>query len=143
VWDADTPQVDVGTTEDDVDIINLDESKIMPVVPEDVRKLPKEKRNKKRKTSGSARPADAAEDNGRPGGMANMAETTTVHSAEDDAVLATTVASIQEPTEPLPGTDEVHQTDGVEPVVETVDAPTPMIGDNKLEEQSVRMNVKV
>jgi hypothetical protein len=47
VWDADTPQVDVGTAEEDVDIINLDPSEITPVVPEDVRKSPKEKRKKK------------------------------------------------------------------------------------------------
>jgi hypothetical protein len=51
VWDADTPQVDVGTAEDDVDIINLDESEITPAGPEDVRKSPKEKRKKKRRRS--------------------------------------------------------------------------------------------
>jgi hypothetical protein len=34
VWDADTPQVDVGTAEYNVDIINLDESEITPAVPE-------------------------------------------------------------------------------------------------------------
>jgi hypothetical protein len=32
----------------------------------------------------------------------------------------------------------VQLTDGVEPVVETVDAPTPMIGDHKPEEESAR-----
>jgi hypothetical protein len=36
----------------------------------------------------------------------------------------------------VPGTDEVQPTDGVEPVVETVDAPTPMIGDHMPKEES-------
>jgi hypothetical protein len=139
-----------------VDIINLDESEITPAVPEDVRKSPKEKRKKKRrrsaqeetdgrlviqlKTAGSARPADAVEDNERPGRMANMAKTATVHSTEDGTVLATAVVSVQEPIEPVLGMDEVHLTDGVEPVAKTVDAPTPMIGDDTPEEQSARMN---
>jgi hypothetical protein len=39
----------------------------------------------------------------------------------------------------MPGTDEVQPTDGVEPVVETVDAPTPMIGDYTPEEESARI----
>jgi hypothetical protein len=63
---------DVGTADEDVNIINLDPSEITPAVPEDVRKSPKEKRKKKRrrstqqetdgrlvirfKTAGSARP---------------------------------------------------------------------------------------
>jgi hypothetical protein len=46
VWDADTPQVEVGATEADVNIINLDDSEITPVVPETVRKSPKENRKK-------------------------------------------------------------------------------------------------
>jgi hypothetical protein len=41
VWDADTPQVDVGTAAKDVDLINLDQSEDTPAIPEDVRKLPK------------------------------------------------------------------------------------------------------
>jgi hypothetical protein len=41
--------------------------------------------------------------------------------------LATEVATVQLAEEPVLGTDEVRPTDGVEPVVETVDAPTPMI----------------
>jgi hypothetical protein len=51
VWDADTPQVEVGAVEDDVDIINLDDSEIMPTAPETIRKSPKEKRKKKRRRS--------------------------------------------------------------------------------------------
>jgi hypothetical protein len=50
------------------------------------------------------------------------------------------VASVQKLTEPVLGTDEVQLTDGGEPVVETVDAPTPMIGDQTPEEQCARMN---
>jgi hypothetical protein len=92
-WDVDTPQVDVGTAEDNVDIINLDASEITPAIPEDVRKSPKEKHKKKRrrsaqrqadgrlviqlKTAGSARPADGTEDNERPGGMAEMSTDST------------------------------------------------------------------
>jgi hypothetical protein len=48
--------------------------------------------------------------------------------------LATEVASVQSAGEPVLGTDEVQPTDGVEPVVETVDAPTPMIEDQAPEE---------
>jgi hypothetical protein len=43
--------------------------------------------------------------------------------------LATGVADVQEPREPVLGTDAVQTTDGVEPVVEMVEAPMPMIGD--------------
>jgi hypothetical protein len=43
VWDADTLQVKVGAAEADVDIINLDDSKITPAAPETFRKSPKEK----------------------------------------------------------------------------------------------------
>jgi hypothetical protein len=92
------------------------------------------------KTGGPARPADAADVNERPGGTANVLETATVHCAEDDAVLATVVASVQEPVDPVLGTDEVQLTDGVEPVVETVDALTPMIADHMPEEESTRIN---
>jgi hypothetical protein len=95
-WDADTPQVDVGTADDNMDILNLDESEITSAVPEDIRKSPKEKRKKKRRrsaqretdgrlvirlrTTGSARPADATDGNGRPGGTAEIS-TATVRSA--------------------------------------------------------------
>jgi hypothetical protein len=43
--------------------------------------------------------------------------------------LATEVASVQPTGEPVLNTDEVRPTDGVDPIVETVDAPTPMIED--------------
>jgi hypothetical protein len=154
-WDADTPQVDVGTAEDNVDIINLDESEITPVVPEDVRKSPKEKRKKKRrrsaqretngrlvirlKTASSARLADATDANERPGGTAEI-PTAIVHSAEEGANLTTRVADVQEPLEPVPGTDEVQAIDGGEPVVEMVDAPTPMIRDHTSEEESAQVH---
>jgi hypothetical protein len=51
IWDADTPQVDVGMIVEDVDIVTIDPSKITPAEPEDVRKSPKEKRKKKRRRS--------------------------------------------------------------------------------------------
>jgi hypothetical protein len=52
------------------------------------------------------------------------------HSAEDDTVLATDLASVQGPGEPILGTDEVWLIDGVDPVVETVDPLMPMIEDH-------------
>jgi hypothetical protein len=54
--------------------------------------------------------------------------------------LATEVASVQEPEEPVLGTDEVRSTDGGEPLMETVDAPTPMIEDQMPEEEVERTN---
>jgi hypothetical protein len=136
-----------------VDLINLDQSEDTPAVPEDVRNSQKEKRQRKCKRSSqpetggrlviqlkrtsSARPAEATEDNGRPGSTAEIL-TAAVHSAEGGAVLATEVAHVQEEAEPVPCTDEVQPTNGVEPFVETVDAPTPMIGDHTLEEESAR-----
>jgi hypothetical protein len=41
--------VGVGAAEDDVDIITLDDSEIMPAAPEPPRKWPKERKKKKRK----------------------------------------------------------------------------------------------
>jgi hypothetical protein len=127
VWDADTLQVRVGASEDDVDIINLDDSEITPAVPEPLKKSPKDKRKKGRKKlaqqeidgrlvirfkkAGSARPVDTAEADGRPGGTAGILETATIHSTEDGAVLATDVASVQEPEEPVVGTYEVRLAD--------------------------------
>jgi hypothetical protein len=156
VWDANTPQMEVGAAEADVDIVNLEESELTPATPETVRKSPKEKQKSKRrrsaeqetdgqlvirlKTTGSTRPADAAEVNERPGGTANIVEPATVHSAVDGADLATAVVSVQEPTQPVPGTDEVQLIDGIEPVVETVDAPTSMIEDHTPEEESAWVN---
>jgi hypothetical protein len=80
---------------------------------------------------------DAKEASKWPSSTADI-HTETVHSAEEGAVLATGVADVQEPMEPVLGTDEVQPTDGVEPVVETVEAPTPMIGDQTPEEESAR-----
>jgi hypothetical protein len=57
-----------------------------------------------------------------------------VHSVEDIAVLVTEVASVQPTRELVLNTNEVQLTDGVEPVVETVDAPTRMIKDQVPEE---------
>jgi hypothetical protein len=50
------------------------------------------------------------------------------------------VASVQESTEPVPGTNEVQPTNGVEPIVETVDAPMPMIENHTPEEESTRVH---
>jgi hypothetical protein len=61
---------------------------------------------------------------------------TSVHIAEDSAVLATEMASVQEPRGPVLGTGEVRPTDGKEPFVETVDAPTPNVEDQAPEEQA-------
>jgi hypothetical protein len=46
VWDADTPQIGVGAADDDVEVVNLEDS---PVVPEPPRIFPKEKRTGRRK----------------------------------------------------------------------------------------------
>jgi hypothetical protein len=43
VWDADTPQIGVGAADDDVEVVNLEDS---PVAPEPPRISPKEKRTK-------------------------------------------------------------------------------------------------
>jgi hypothetical protein len=110
VWDADTPQIGVGAAEDDVEIVNLEDSGITPVAPEPPRMSPKEKRKKRRKRAaqrdedgwlvirlneaGSAQTADAAEDEGRPNQTADNFGSRTVHSAEEGAVLATDVASV-------------------------------------------------
>jgi hypothetical protein len=52
--------------------------------------------------------------------------------------LATAVASVQPARDPILGTDEVRLTDDIEPVVETVDTPTPMIKDQAPEENIAR-----
>jgi hypothetical protein len=90
------------------------------------------------KKASSAQPADAAEDEGTPVGTTEVLESATIHSVEDGAVLATEVASVQPAGEPVLGTDEVRPTGGVEPVVETVDASTPMIEDQAPEENIAR-----
>jgi hypothetical protein len=77
------------------------------------------------KATGSASTAEAEEAEGRPGSTAEILEMPTVHSAEDDEVLATEVASVQEVGEPVLSTDEVRPlTEGEGPVVETVGTPT-------------------
>jgi hypothetical protein len=79
---VDTPQIDVGAADDDVEIVNLEDSGLTPVVPEPPRISPKEKRTRRRKRpakrkekgrliirlteTSSAQTADAAEDEGRP-----------------------------------------------------------------------------
>jgi septal ring-binding cell division protein DamX len=154
IWDADTPQVGVGAADDDVDIVTLDDLETTPAVPEPPKKSPKEKRRKKRKKAaqqesdgrlvirlkkaGSAKPADAAEDEGRPGGTAENFYPETINSAADDIVLATDLASVQLPGGPVLVTEEVRPTDGAEPVGETVDAPTPMIEDQAPKEHAAR-----
>jgi hypothetical protein len=57
--------------------------------------------------------------------------------------LATEVASVQSTGEPILGTDEVWPTDGVEPIVEMVDAPTPMINDQALVEDIARDHMDI
>jgi hypothetical protein len=120
-------QIGVGAADEDVDIITLDDSEIMLAVPEPPKKSPKEKQKKKRKKS--AQPADTAEEEGRSGGMTEVLELELVHSAEEGAVLATKVASVWPTGESILSTDEVRPIDGVEPAMETVDAPTLMIED--------------
>jgi hypothetical protein len=132
----------------------LDDSEITPAVPEPPRKSPKDKKKKKRnrvaqqdadgrlvirlKKAGPAQTPEATKHEGRPAETAKILESVTVHSAENGAVLATDVASVQETEDPIRGTDEVRPTDGVEPVVETVDAPAPMLRDQAPEEQGAR-----
>jgi hypothetical protein len=122
--------------DEDVDIVTLDDA-----VPEPPKKSPKEKRRKKRKTSahedpdgrwasrlqrtGPADTAETIEDKRRPDNTVEISEPASVHSAEDGAVLATEVASVQEAKGPVQGTDEVRTTKSVQPVVEIVDAPAP------------------
>jgi hypothetical protein len=102
----------------------LDDSEITPVVPEPPRKSPKDKKKKKRKRvaqqdadgrlvirlkkAGPAQKAEAAKDEGRPAETADILESVTVHSAQNDAVL------------------------------ETVDAPALMLRDQAPEEQGAR-----
>jgi hypothetical protein len=100
---------------------------------------PKEKRKKRQKRAaqrnedgrlvirlngaGSAQTVEAAEDEGRPNQTADNFGSRTVHSAEEGAVLATDVASVQRMATPVQGTDEVRSTDGWEPVPEPVGTP--------------------
>jgi hypothetical protein len=112
IWDADTPQVGVGAANEDVDIVTLYDSETTPAVPKPPKKSPKEKRKKKRKKwaqqesdgrlvirlkkAGSAQPADATEDEGRPGGTTEIFYPETVNSSADGAVLAWRVYSYPE-----------------------------------------------
>jgi hypothetical protein len=139
VWDADTPQIGVGAAEDDVEIVNLEDSELTPVAPEPPRISPKEKRTKRRKRpanrkekgrliirlneTSSAQTAEAAEDEGRPNHTADNFGSLRVHNAEEDTILATNVASVQRPEDPIPGTEEVRSTDRREPVPAPVGTP--------------------
>jgi hypothetical protein len=113
-----------------------------PVAPQPPRKSPKEKwKNKKKsatkesegrfvirlKTPGSAQSAEAMEEEGRLGSSAEILAAPTIQSAEDSAVLAADAASVQADVfdRPIQSTDEVQPpTEGEEPIVETVSAPT-------------------
>jgi hypothetical protein len=115
-----------------VEIVNLEDSELTPVVLEPPRISPKEKRTKRRKRpasrkekgrliirlneTSSTQTAVAAEDEGRPNQTADNFGSQRVHNAEEDAILATNVASVQRLEDPVPGTEEVRSTDGKEPV---------------------------
>jgi hypothetical protein len=147
IWDADTPQIVEGTADEEVDIVTLED-----VVPEPPKKTPKEKGRKKRKKSahqdpdgrraswlqraGPADTAETAEDEGRLNNTVEILDPASVHSEEDGAVLATEVASVQEPGGPVLGTWEVRPTDSKEPFVEMVDAPAPNVEEHTPEEET-------
>jgi hypothetical protein len=80
-----------------------------------------------------------AEDEGRLDDTVEILDPASVHSAEDGAVLATEVASVQEPRGPVLGTGEVRPTDGEEPFVETVDAPALNVEEHAPEEQATNL----
>jgi hypothetical protein len=122
-----------------VDIITLYDEEIAPAAPEPPKKSPKKKKKRNKsaqpesegrvvirlKTVDPAPLAEVAEVEDRSGSTAEFLETPTVHSAEDGAVLATEVASVQEVGEPVLSTDEVRPlTEGEGPIVETVGTPT-------------------
>jgi hypothetical protein len=128
----------------EVDIMTFDEEEIAPepVVPQPLRKSPKEKRKKKKKPatresegrfviqlrmSGAAQPAEAVEEERRPGSTAKILSASTVHCVEDGVVLAAEAANVQEKgtREPVPATNELQPLiEGDRPVVEIVSAPT-------------------
>jgi hypothetical protein len=140
VWDADTPQIGVGAVDDGVEIVNLEESEPAPVAPEPPRISVAENRprrwkmtanRKKRKgrliirltETISAQTAETAEDERRPNQTADNCASQPVHSAQEDAVLATEVASVQRQDDLVPGTEEVRSTDGREQVPALVGTP--------------------
>jgi hypothetical protein len=122
-----------------VEIITLEDSGLTPVAPEPPRISPKEKRTKRRKRpanrkekgrliiqlteTSSAQTAEAAEDKGRPHQTADNFGSQPVHNAKEDVVLATEVASVQRPEDPIPDTEEVRSTDGREAVPAPDDTP--------------------
>jgi hypothetical protein len=59
----------------------------------------------------SAQTAEAAEDEGRPMQTADNFASQPVHRVQEDAVLATEVASVQRQEDPIPGTEEVRSKD--------------------------------
>jgi hypothetical protein len=70
-----------------------------------------------------AQTAEAAEEEGRPTQTADNFASQPVHSAQEDAVLATEVASVQRQEDPVLGTEEVRSTDGREGVPAPVGTP--------------------
>jgi hypothetical protein len=135
-WDADTPQISVGAANDGVEIIDLEDSdprpeppRVSPTKPRSRRrKMPAHGKKKGRliirlRETSSAQTAEAAEDKGRPTQTADNFAYQHVHRAQEDAVLATEVASVQRQEDPVPGTEEVRSTDGREGVPTPVDTP--------------------
>jgi hypothetical protein len=136
IWDADTPQVVEGMTDEDVDIVTLDEAVPEPPKKRSAHQDPDGRRASGLQRAGPADTAETEEDEGRPDNTVEILEPASVHSAEDGAVLATEVASVQEPERPVLGKGEVRPTDGEQPVVETVDALAPSVEDHTPEEEA-------
>jgi chromosome segregation ATPase len=65
----------------------------------------------------------------------------TVHSTEEGVALAIDLANVQETDDPVLGTDEVRPTDGVEPIMETVDIPAPLVDNPTPEEDIAQINM--
>jgi hypothetical protein len=139
VWDADTQQIGVGAAGNDVEVVNLEDSEPTPIAPEPPRISPKEKRIGRRKMpahrkkkgrsiirlteTSSAQTVKATKDERRPNRTADNFGSQPVHNAQEEAVLATEVASVQRQEDPVLGTEEVRSTDGREPVPAPVGTP--------------------
>jgi hypothetical protein len=90
--------------------------------------MPTHRKNKGRliirlRETSSAQTAEAAEDEGRPTQTADNFASQPVHRAQEDAVLATEVASVQRQEDPVLGTEEVRSANGREGVPAPVDTP--------------------